>query len=190
MNVAASARLFLARRPWLYWLIVAILGTAVALAVGQQIAAIDATRQSWGTTATVLRADEPLEPGGPIMASPVELPIAAIPDGSLSSVPADATLRQRVGAGEVLVDIDIAPVDGPAARAAPDSVVVAVTDPLARRVTIGTAVRVAADGVVLAEEAAVVELVDEVIFVAVDPDDATAVAAAAQADLVSLLYLP
>lgn len=190
MHVAATARLFLARRPWLYWAIIALLAIGVALAVRQQVAAIDTTRRSWGATATVLRADEAMGPGDPILASPVELPVAAIPDGALSTVPDGASLRQRVGAGEVLVDLDVASAPGPASRTPPGTVVVAVTDPLAREVSIGTTVRIAADGIVLAAEATVVELVDEVIFVAVDPDAAPAVAAAAHSNLVSLLYLP
>lgn len=190
MHVAASIRLFLARRPWVYWALVAALAVVLAMTVHLRLSAIDATRDAWGATRSVLVADQAMNPNDPIVATPAERPLAAIPDGALSALPDGARLRQRVGAGEVLVEVDVARVAGPASRADPGTVVVAVADPLARSVTVGTRVHVAADGILLAADATVVELVDEVIFVAVDPNDAPAVAAAAQAGLVSLLYVP
>ncbi len=66
----------------------------------------------------------------------------------------------------------------------------AVSDPLARDLVIGSDVVVAADGVVLADPAVIVELIDEIAFVAVDPADAVLVAGAARLDTVSVLYRP
>jgi len=57
-------------------------------------------------------------------------------------------------------------------------------------VVVGLSVQVAADGIVLAAEAAVVETIDDVIFVAVAAREAPAVAAAAHSGLATLLYLP
>jgi hypothetical protein len=70
------------------------------------------------------------------------------------------------------------------------TVVVALTDPLGRGASIGLKVQVAADGLVIAESATIVEVIDDVIFVAVDASAAPTVAVAAQQGTASLLYLP
>lgn len=190
MHVAARARRFLAQRPWVYWLVVALIATTITLVVRAQLGAVDDARGSWGRTRRVLVADVTLEPGGTVQVTGVELPEAMIPDGALTEWPAGATLRQRVAAGEVLVDIDIGALPGPAALAEPGTAVVALSDPLSRGLTIGLAVQIAADGLVIAEDGVIVGVVDEVVFVAVPHRDAATVAAAAQSGLASLVYLP
>ena len=79
---------------------------------------------------------------------------------------------------------------GPAALADPGTVVVALSDPLARNVVVGLNVQVTADGLVVADAARVAGVVDDVIFVAVSAGDAPTVAAAAQQGIATLLYLP
>ncbi len=190
MHVVARARLVLARRPWVYWAIVAALGTALAVGVNDQLTALDEARHNWGSTRSVLVADRLLEPGDPIEVHAVDLPVAALPPGALDDLPGGAQLHQRVGIGEVLTDLDLTAVPGPAARAAPGTVVVALSDPLSRGVTIGLKVQVATDGLVIADSATVVEVADDVIFVAVNASDAPMVAVAAQQGIASLLYLP
>ena len=190
MHVVARARFVLARRPWVYWAVVAVLASALAAAVDVRFTSLDEARRTWGSTRTVLVTRRPLEPGDPLDVHPVDLPIAAIPPGALDDVPGDARLHQRVGIGEVLTDLDLTAVAGPAARAAPGTVVVGLTDPLSRGVSIGLEVHVAADGLVIAESATVVEMIDDVIFVAVDASAAPTVAVAAQHGIASLLYLP
>jgi hypothetical protein len=49
---------------------------------------------------------------------------------------------------------------------------------------------VAAEGLLLADRATVVEVIDEVVFVAVEAADGPAVAAAAHQGLATLLHLP
>lgn len=191
MHVAARARLVLARRPWLYWGAVAVVAALVALATHHRLAAIDAARAEWGTTRTVLVADGRLEPGDRIAGRLVELPEAAVPPQALADLPdPPARMVQHAGDGEVLTDLDITTRSGPAGAAPSGSVVVGLTDPLARRVSIGLPVQVAADGVVLAHRATVVDLVDDVVFVSVDEQDAPAVAVAAQQGTASMLFLP
>jgi hypothetical protein len=191
MHVAARTRLVLARRPWIYWVVV---GTFAALAAGivhGQLSSIAETRSSWGTTRDVLVADQPLEPGDPIEAEVVSLPLSAIPRDALSPDAADgAFVRQRVADGEVLTRLDVTSRTGPAALADPGQIVVALSDPLARDLVTGLQVQITADGLVLAEAARVTGVVDEVIFVAVSAADAPIVAAAAQQGIASLLYLP
>ena len=46
MHVAARARLVLARRPWIYWAVVAALATIAAIAVQGQLASIEAERRT------------------------------------------------------------------------------------------------------------------------------------------------
>ncbi|HYN34830.1 MAG TPA: hypothetical protein VES40_19555 [Ilumatobacteraceae bacterium] len=190
MHVVARARLVFARRPWLYWAIVAALGTALAVGVNDQLTALEEARRNWGSTRSVLVADRQLEPGDPIETHAVDLPVAAIPPGALDDLPDGAQLHQRVSIGEVLTDLDLTTAAGPAARAAPGTVVVALSDPLSRGITTGLKVQVAADGLVIADSATVVEMADDVIFVAVEASAAPMVAAAAQQGIASLLYLP
>jgi len=138
----------------------------------------------------VLVARRHHEPGDLLMADLVELPVAALPADALVDAPAAGRIRQRVAAGEVLTTVDVTGVAGPAALAEPGTVVVALSDPLARSVVPGLHVEVAADGLVLADDAVVTDVVDDVIFVAVTERDAAAVAAAAQQGTASLVYLP
>ena len=190
MHVAASARLVLARRPWIYWAVVATLAALAAAAVHGEMASIAAERDRWGSTRAVMVTRQELEPGDEVAADLVARPIAAIPERALSEAPTGALVRQRVAAGEVLTELDMTRRNGPAALAEHGAVVVALADPLARDVVVGLRVQVAADGLVIARDATVTGVVDDVIFVAVDTGEAPAVAAAAQQGMASLLYLP
>lgn len=190
MHVLAHARLALARRPYLYWAIVAALAVLAVAGVHRQNASIANERDRWGTTRTALVARRQLEPGDLVDATIVELPLAALPDQALDALDVGARVRQRVGAGEVLTILDVTPRHGPASTAEPGTVVVALADPLARDLTSGISVQVAADGFVLADGANITAVVDDVIFVAVDRHDGPTVAAAARQGTASLLYLP
>ena len=190
MHVVARARLVLARRPWVYWTVVAALAFDPRRRRRCATQLARRARNDWGATRSVLVAERRLAPGDTVAARLVDLPLAAIPPGALDELPDGARLHQRVGDGEVVTELDITALPGPAGRATPGTVVVAMSDPLGRGVTIGLNVQVAADGLVLAESATVVEVVDDVIFVAVDASIAPTVAAAARQGVASLLYLP
>ena len=190
MHVVARARHFLARNPWVYWAIVLSFAAVVAVTIHHQLSRLDHARQEWDETRTVLVADDDLRPGDSIRASNIGLPQAAIPESALEAIPNGSQLRQHVAAGEVLVVADVTEVPGPAARADPGTVVVGLIDPLSRGVVIGLSVHVAAEGIVLASDATVVETIDDVVFVAVAVREAPAVAAAAHSGLATLLYLP
>ncbi len=62
MHVVAATRLVLARRPWLYWAIVTVLAAGLAVAVHEQSTALDAARDEWRATRTVLVAERALRP--------------------------------------------------------------------------------------------------------------------------------
>jgi hypothetical protein len=190
MRVASRARLVLARRPAIYWLAVAALATLTALTVHAEQAAIGTARDRWGATRAVLVAAQQLEPGDELVADLVERPLAVVPDGALGALTPGTTMRQRVAAGSVVTRFDVAVRPGPAALAEPGTVVVAMSDPLARDVAVGLAVQVVADGVVLADDAVVSAVVDDVVFVAVSRRDGPAAATAAQQGIASLVYLP
>jgi hypothetical protein len=190
MHVIATTRLVLARRPWLYWAMVIALAAGVALTFNAQLSALDTARASWATTRTVLVAERALQPGDVIETRRVDLPIAAIPPGALERLPDAATLSQRVGQGEVLTDVDVTTQPGPAARADPGTVVVAVPDQSSRAAAVGLRVQVAADGQILASSATIVGVDEGISFVAVPAADGATVAAAARDGLTTLLYVP
>ncbi len=190
MHVVARGRHFLARNPWVYWAAVLSLTALVALTIHRQVSLLEETRDRWRTTRTVLVADTALRPGDQIAVSTKKLPLAAVPDSAIEEVPGGSQLRQRVAAGEIIVETDLTNELGPAARAELGTVVVGLTDPLSRQVVVGLVVQIVAEGIVLAAEATVVETIDEVIFVAVPEREAPAIAAAAHSGLASLLYLP
>jgi hypothetical protein len=190
MHVAARTRLVLARRPWIYWVLVGAVAVLVGFSVHDRLGAIERERDRWGATRTVLVADGPLEPGDVAATRRVELPVAALPDQALSDLTSGSRMRQRAADGEVLTSFDVATRPGPASGADSGEVVVAVADPLARNVVVGAAVQIAADGLLLAESGRIVQVVDDVVLVAVDERDGPVVAAAAHAGIASLLFLP
>lgn len=190
MHILVRARVFLARHPFWYWLIVVAVGVAAGAMVRDRLAAIDHERDRWGSTRPVLVATVDHQPGDELRVRTIELPIAALPPSAVERLPTRTRLRQRVAAGEVLVADDLAGAAGPAARAGPGTVVVGIVDPLAPIGATGVAVDVVAEGIVLAEQGIVVDLVDEVVFVAVEADRGAAVADAAHRHLASLVFLP
>jgi len=190
MQLAARARLFLARRPWVYWLAVAMLALGVAAGVQDRLRAVDEARDRWSTVRAVAVADHDHQPGDALATSSVVLPVAAIPPNALDQVTAGDRARQRIGRGEIVVAVDVIPPAGPAAGADTGTLVVPIVDPLARGVRIGLPVQIVAEGLVLADNATVVEVIDEVVFVSVDPNDAHLVAAAARGDTASLVFVP
>ena len=190
MPPTARLRYELARHPWIRWVIVVALAAAVGLIVRGELAALATQRQAWGRSREVLVADGDLAPGDVVRARAVTLPDAARPAAALESLPEGAVARQRVGDGEVIVDIDVQRATGPAAGAPAGTVVVGIVDPLMGDSSVGDRVLVAARGEVLADEAVIVHIVDEVAYVAVAPNDAPAAAAASRDGTATLLYLP
>ncbi len=190
MQIAARARLFLARHPSVYWVAVVVLAAGVAAGVRGQLRAVEAARERWAEFDQVLVAVREHDPGDVLATRAVELPVAAIPPSALDRPPPGARATQRINLGEIVVAADVMPPEGPAAGASPGTIVVPIADPLAREVRIGLDVRIAAEGLVLAADATVVEVIDDIVFVAVDPADAALVADAARRDTASLLYVP
>ena len=186
----ARARIFSARHSWIRWSVVVLLAVTAGVTTHRQLAAVEAERASWGNTVDVIIAAHDLAPDEVIAVDTVSVPAAMAPRAALTAVPDGARLRQRVAAGEILTVADITSAPGPAASAAPGTAVVAVVDPLARSVAVGLDVSISSEGIVLADAATIVSIVDDVVYVAVPERDAPMVAAAAHAGLASLIFLP
>ncbi|MEO7397730.1 MAG: hypothetical protein ABIW84_04125, partial [Ilumatobacteraceae bacterium] len=63
MHGLLRLRMLLARRPFIYWLFVAVLAFAIALPVASAVEDVQLERASWGEVATVYVATAPIEPG-------------------------------------------------------------------------------------------------------------------------------
>ena len=188
MPIGPIVRRFLARRPWIYWLVVGALAAAVGLGVRAQLVALADARADWADRREVWVADGDHEPGDAAVASLVELPEAAIPPSVIDEMPDPSILRHPVAAGEVLVAGDFVSGRGPAAGADDDTVVVPVADPLVTSAEIGLDVAVYSEGVVLAAEGRIVHTVDDIVYIAVHPADAPLVAAAAQTRTAAIVF--
>ena len=192
MNPVARARHVLARRPWLYWSAVLALAAAAGGAVAHGAARVDDARRSWGTSRDVLVATVDIAPGDDL-ATRTEVrarPLPVVPDATIGSVPAGATARQHIAAGEAVVAVDVAPTAGPQALIPSGSVAVAVAEAVPSGAAVGDRVVVVAGGVVLADAAVVVGLDAGTVLVAVPRDEAALVAQAAASGDLALLLVP
>jgi len=191
MNPLARVRHHLARRPWLYWLIVGAAALGVGLLVDDAVDGIDAARQAWGDDRRVLVAGRDGAPGDVLdhVARAELRPVPLVPAAALTeSAGPDARLRQHVRAGEVLVDADVVASGNPAALVPPGWRAVAVAEPVPSGARIGDQVEVAAGGLRLSEDGIVVGTGDGVVVVAVPAEAAPMVAhASATGDAVLLL---
>ena len=192
MNPVARARHVLARRPWLYWSAVLALAAFAGWSVAAAAAGVDEARRAWGATRDVVVATDDLAPGqalsGRVAVRP--RPAPAVADAALTSVPPDATARQHVAAGEVLVERDVAAPGGPLALIPRGWVGVAVAEPVPVGAAVGDHVAPVSGGAVLAPDAVVVGHAAEALLVAVPADEAPQVAQAAATGELSLLLVP
>lgn len=192
-RLGPAIRLALARRPWIRWLAIGLAALATGWIVVTQLQRVDDARSAWTERRTVFVATHDHVPGETLAVDEQVLPAAAIPATALDESPAGGTARQRIAAGEVLTAIDIAHGAGPAATADDGQIVIAVSDPLLvgamSSVSVGLEVAVHSEGIVLAEQARVAAIDGDVVFVALDPEDAAGVSAAAQTRLASLAFL-
>ena len=174
-------RLLLARRPWIYWLVVGCLAAGLALVVGRCVAALETQRASWGSTVVVLAASGPVAPGDLLrdMVTPVELPAAMVPPSAVREVSPSAVATQTLATGEVVVDADIARDDGPLALLPEGWMALAIEVADTSLFRLGDDVAVLGDGSVLAESGVVVQITDSAVVVGVPATAAAQVADAA-----------
>jgi len=145
MHYLARLRLLLARRPWLYWLMVSLLASATWAAVHSAVAAAEAQRSTWGSTVTVWVAMDDLEAGARWATATRNVPRAVVPAAAVTAPPTGLVGRD-VGRGEIITTADMA------STAAPDGwVALAVPATGAPALAPGSTVVLFGNGVLLCE---------------------------------------
>jgi hypothetical protein len=187
VHLLARIRLTMARHPWIYWVVVAVVAGAVATGTARAMAGVDAQRRSWGQQATVWVASAAIEPGQPIRSDRRQVPRAVVPTGAIKVAPEDVVARQRIANGEIITDLDVA-APGPAGLIPDGWVAFAVPVPVAH-LDSGDHVRVyAADQFVAA--GVVVDDGDSESMVAIPVEAAPVMATALLADTVTIALTP
>jgi hypothetical protein len=193
MRHLVMVRRVLARRPWIYWTIVAAVAAGAAIATASVLGGVDDERARWGETAVVVVTTRDVTAGEPLAGLITEhrYPIAMIPPGAVSSLEAGVAARHRLGAGEIVVDVDVAATTAPRSLTPHGWLAVAVIEGVASGAIVGDHVVVASEGVRLADDALIVGHRDGVTIVAVPDDEAPMVAAASGSTAgVALLLRP
>jgi len=193
MRHVAKVRRVLARRPWIYWTIVVAVAAAGAIATASVLGAVEDERSRWGETAVVLVATRDVAAGEPLSGLTVKrrYPAAMIPPGAITTLEPGAAARHGLGAGEIVVDVDVAATTAPRSLIPRGWLAVAIVEGVASGATIGDHVVVASEGVRLAGDALIVGHADGVTIVAVPDGEAPMVAAASSSTAgVTLLLEP
>lgn len=190
-HAAVVARRVLARRPWLYPVLVVGLAVAIAAGVHDRMRDLERARAAWGEDRTVLVVVESVEPGMPVPVERVGVPVAIVPDGAIGALDelVGAVARQRIGRGEIVTAIDVVPGDGPMALVPDGWLAVPVAEARPSGAEVGDRVRVVSDGFEIAD-AMVVGRLGDVVLLGVHADDGPTVAATDADAGVTLLRLP
>lgn len=189
---AVALRRVLVKRPWIYWLVVAIAAIGAGASTLARADRVDAERAAWGVTRTVWVTGVDHLPGDPLTAHRVELPEALVPDGAVDATDTidDLAARQFVAAGRVVHTTDVVAGVGPQSLTPIGWLAVPVNESPVSGAALGDRVRVVGDGVVLSAEAVVVGHHDGSSLVAVPSAEAPAIAALAAQQGVTLLLIP
>jgi hypothetical protein len=195
-DVGAALRRALARHRWVPWAAVAVCAAVTAAVVATTLRGLDDERARWGTAVDVWVAAAPVAPGGVVTAQRTAQPVPVVPPAAVDRDPSGSVARQHIGAGEVIVTSDVSAPDDVFAVAAADHWVLALSDPLLAAALgttspVGRRAAVVADGVTITESGRLVEVLDDgTVLLAVPPDAAPAVAAAARAGQAALALVP
>jgi hypothetical protein len=100
-------RLVLARRPWLYWLVVALCAGIAWLQWSTVQDDAERARRSWGTSRTVLVAIESARAGEALRVELRAYPAAMVPSDAVVDIPAEVVAAREVAAGAMLVPSDL-----------------------------------------------------------------------------------
>jgi hypothetical protein len=187
MHLFAWVRLMVARHPWTYWFVVAVVAGGAGFGVAQGMARVDAARRSWGESATVWVASAAIEPGQPIAADRRDVPRAVVPVGAVDEPPRDIAARQPIGPGEIITGSDVA--RGGTAGLVPDGWVAFAVPASVERFATGDHLNVYS-GDQLVAAGLVVDHGESELMVAVPAEAAPAMATALLADAVTLGLTP
>jgi hypothetical protein len=188
-TIVVSTRRLLVRRPWIQWVVIIAVATAIAASVDARLGRVDAERRAWGSTRTVLVTTGPIEVGDPLQVERRQMPVALVPGGAIDQ-PDEALARQRIGTGEIVTDVDVVADRGPQALTPEGWLAVPVVESPRSGATEGDRVQVASDGFVISADALVVGGFDDVTVLAVPADEAPLLPAAANAGSLTLLLKP
>jgi hypothetical protein len=191
-SVAVSTRRLLIKRPWIYWLIVGAVAIGVAAEVHDRLNTVDEAADEWGTTRVVLVAESEMRPGQELNVSLRHLPLAIVPDAALDPAKAvdGPVVRQYIASGEIVTDRDVVARNVPQSLIPDGSLAVPVLEAPQSGAMVGDWVQLVSDGFVVSERALVVGHVDDATLLAVPGSEAPMVAAAAQADAITLVLMP
>jgi hypothetical protein len=113
-----------------------------------------------------------------------------VPAGAVTELPAEATARQVLTAGEIVMTHDVAAMTGPQALIPEGWRAVPIAEPVASGAAVGDEVAAASGGIVVAAEGVVVGLLADGVLVAVPADVAPQVAHATATGDITLLLAP
>jgi hypothetical protein len=188
-TIIVSTRRVLVRRPWVQWVLIIAVATAIAASVQARLRQVDAQRDSWGSTRTVFVAAGSIEVGEPLRLERRGVPEALVPPGAIER--ADGTVaRQRIGVGEIVTDVDVVADRGPRAMVPEGWLGVPVVESPRSGAQVGDRVQLVSDGFVVSTDAIVVGRLDDVTLLAVPGAEAPLVPAAATAGSLTLLLKP
>jgi Flp pilus assembly protein CpaB len=189
-------------RPWLFWSFAVVLAVATGLTVSRLLGEAAARAERLGGLRDVPVAARPVDAGRALSPADVavrRLPAALLPEGPLAASPAGHTTLVPLAAGEVLLEAKLAPwgVEGVAALVPPGRRALAVpggkgglavhrgnqVDVLA---TFDTAEEAGEPTIPVATNALVLDVSEETVTVAVNPDEASKVALATARGTVTL----
>ena len=187
MHLLARVRLMVARHPWTYWFVIAVVAGVVAVSAAAAIASVDTARRSWGAQATVWTTTSALSPGEAMAVAARQVPVAVVPAGAVTHSPAGTVARQRLGPGEIVTIDDVA-ASGPAGLVPPGWVAFAVAASpdhfsTGDHVEVYSADQLVADGLVVDDG-------DPQMMIAIPTAAASTMAAALLADAVTLALTP
>jgi hypothetical protein len=188
-TAAVTIRRMLVRRPWIYWLFVAVAVLGAAGAMLERSDRVDAARDSWGRTRSVWVAVDDLAPGDPLRVERREVPVA-IAEGDVADGIDSLVARQHISRGEIVYRSDVVAPSGPQAMTPTGWLVVPVVESPPSGAAIGDRARAVGDGIVFAGDVLVVGHHDDVTLIAVPAEIAPLLPAAADDGRLTLLLVP
>ncbi|MEQ8436360.1 MAG: hypothetical protein RIB65_02640 [Ilumatobacter fluminis] len=185
----ALLRRVLAPRPWVRWTVMVVCSALFLTAVADHRRQVTSARDGWGERRTVWVTDRSVAAGEPITATPTDHPTVVLPDDPVGHDPTGTMARQAIGAGEVVVNVDVAPNGAPADLIPAGWLAVPIVEAAPSSAAIGERVVVTTDGVVVADDGLVVADLGGAPMVAV-PAEVAPIVALANESGVTLLRMP
>ena len=191
-RTTVGVRRVLTRRPWVYWVVVVALAALLAASTQANLTEVRRVRDSWGDSTTVWVATSDIAPGQPVAGRVTlrQFATAMVPEDAVVAAEILGVARQQISPGEVITTFDLTAKDDQLALVPAGWVAVVVSESPRSGAAVGSKVRLAADGVVIAGEALVIGDVDGATLVAVPEAVAPLVPVAAASGALSLLRVP